>query len=70
LYYLQRRRQQGFTSLAVSILPILHDRTVREDAREPFAPDADGHYDFGAPALRTSPTPSGSPLWPVSTASR
>ena len=49
LYYLQRRRQQGFTSVAVSILPILHDRTVREDAREPFALDADGHYDFSAP---------------------
>src|SRR4051812_11625057 len=47
--YLQRRRQQGFTSVAVSILPILHDRTVRPLSRDPFATDADGHYDFDRP---------------------
>lgn len=48
-YYLRTRRQQGFTAAAVSILPILHDRTVREDAREPFALDDEGHYRFDRP---------------------
>ena len=48
-YYLDTRRTQGFTAVAVSVLPILHDRTVRTDAREPFAVTADGHYDFDSP---------------------
>jgi len=48
-WYLDRRRSQGFTSVAISILPILHDRTVHSDAREPFAVDADGHYDLDSP---------------------
>jgi uncharacterized protein DUF4038 len=49
VHYLGRRRQQGFTGVAVSVLPILHDRTVRPGALEPFALLDDGHYDFAAP---------------------
>ena len=49
VHYLSRRRQQGFTGVAISVLPILHDRTLRPGALEPFAVEGDGHYDFGAP---------------------
>jgi len=31
------------------VLPILHDRSLRADAREPFAVDGAGRYDFDAP---------------------
>ncbi|GAB3399527.1 apiosidase-like domain-containing protein [Flindersiella endophytica] len=47
--YLATRRRQGFTGALVSILPILHDRDERPGAREPFALDGAGHYDFGRP---------------------
>jgi hypothetical protein len=47
--YLRRRAAQGFTHLLISVLPILHDRSVRAGAREPFAVDADGHYRYDAP---------------------
>lgn len=48
-HYLAVRRQQGFTGIMVTILPVLHDRTVTPGARAPFAVDADGHYDFDRP---------------------
>lgn len=44
--YLSSRRRQGFTSVLISVLPILHDRDERPGAREPFALDADGRHDF------------------------
>jgi hypothetical protein len=47
--YLATRRRQGFTSVIVSVLPILHDRDERPGAREPFAVDAAGHFDFFQP---------------------
>lgn len=47
--YVRFRAQQGFTSIMVSVLPILHDRAVRSGAREPFALDEAGHYRFDAP---------------------
>lgn len=47
--YLRHRSRQGFTHLLISILPILHDRSVRASAREPFEVDADGRYDYTAP---------------------
>ena len=49
VHYLRTRARQGFTSVAISVLPILHDRSVRSDAREPFATDEAGHYDFTRP---------------------
>ncbi|GAA2756108.1 DUF4038 domain-containing protein [Actinopolymorpha rutila] len=47
--YLATRRRQGFTCVAVSVLPILHDRDERAGSREPFALDAEGHPDFDRP---------------------
>ena len=47
--YVRHRSRQGFTHLLISILPILHDRSVRASAREPFAVDTDGRYDYSAP---------------------
>lgn len=47
--YVRRRAEQGFNTVLVSVLPILHDRAVRADAREPFAVDPDGHYRFDQP---------------------
>ena len=46
VHYLSRRRQQGFTSVAISVLLILHDLTLRPGAIEPFDVLVDGHYDF------------------------
>ena len=40
----QRRAQQGFTGLMMSLLPIAHDRSG--DTRAPFHPAADGEPDF------------------------
>jgi len=48
VHYLSRRRQQGFTAVAISVLPILHDRTVRPGALEPFRLNSHGQYDFDA----------------------
>jgi Protein of unknown function (DUF4038) len=47
--YLSRRRTQGFDTLLVSVLPILHDRSVHPDTREPYPLRDDGTYDFAAP---------------------
>lgn len=49
VHYLSYRSRQGFTSVAISVLPILHDRTLRDGSREPFALDGAGHYDFARP---------------------
>ncbi|HZC25961.1 MAG TPA: DUF4038 domain-containing protein [Actinopolymorphaceae bacterium] len=46
--YLDRRRGQGFNTLLISVLPILHDRSVHPDTREPY-PLHDGRYDFSTP---------------------
>jgi hypothetical protein len=48
-YHVRHRAEQGFTTMLVSALPILHDRAVREGAREPFELDEAGHYRFDAP---------------------
>jgi hypothetical protein len=50
--YLRLRRQQGFTGVAVSTLPILHDRTDRAGARHPYARGEDGRYDWDRPDER------------------
>ena len=47
--YLSHRRGQGFDTLLISVLPILHDRSVHATTREPFPRDANGGYDFSAP---------------------
>jgi hypothetical protein len=49
VHYLSRRRQQGFTGVAISVLPILHDRTLRPGALEPFGVTESGQYDFARP---------------------
>lgn len=46
--YLDLRRAQGFNTLLISVLPILHDRSVHPDTREPY-PLHDGRFDFAAP---------------------
>ncbi len=47
--YLSRRRSQGFNTLLISVLPILHDRSVHASTREPYPRNASGGYDFTAP---------------------
>jgi hypothetical protein len=47
--YTRQRARQGFTHLLISVLPILHDRSVRPDALEPFAVDSEGRYRYDAP---------------------
>lgn len=47
--YVRLRVNQGFNAALVSVLPVLHDRSVRDDSREPFALDEDGHYQFSSP---------------------
>ena len=47
--YLATRRAQGFSAVLVSLLPILHDRDERADAREPFGLDSSGRHDFSRP---------------------
>jgi hypothetical protein len=44
--YLDRRRVQGFNALQISILPILHDRSVPEVEEPPFLTDESGAWDF------------------------
>lgn len=45
------RRQQGFTGVNVSILPIRHDRSIGSDDRLPFHVDTYGSWDFDRPDL-------------------
>ena len=33
------------------MLPVLHDRTLKPDSREPFEAEVEGRYDYGAPDL-------------------
>ncbi|MEQ7122895.1 DUF4038 domain-containing protein [Actinopolymorpha sp. B11F2] len=47
--YLSLRRSQGFDTMLISVLPILHDRSVHETTREPYPLRDDGTYDFTAP---------------------
>ena len=47
--YLSRRRTQGFDTLLISVLPILHDRSVHPTTREPYPRRDDGTYDFASP---------------------
>jgi hypothetical protein len=51
-HYVRQRAEQGFTDLLISVLPILHDRSVRTTAREPFAVDHEGRYDYTRPDPR------------------
>ena len=44
--YLRYRKMQGFNALQISILPIIHDRSVGPGLIEPFAQDEKGTYDF------------------------
>ena len=44
--YLRYRKMQGFNALQISILPIVHDRSVGPDLVEPFAQKENGAYDF------------------------
>jgi hypothetical protein len=50
--YVRRRAEQGFTHLLISVLPILHDRSVRDSAVEPFAKNAAGEYRYESPEER------------------
>lgn len=47
--YLAHRKRQGFNAMLISILPILHDRTLDAGNREPFETDGNGHYDYARP---------------------
>ena len=44
--YLQYRKMQGFNALQISILPIIHDRSIGPGLTEPFAQKENGVYDF------------------------
>ena len=44
--YLRYRQMQGFNALQISVLPIIHDRSVGPDLVEPFARKDNGAYDF------------------------
>jgi hypothetical protein len=44
--YLRHRRMQGFNALQISILPIVHDRSIGPGLVEPFATRKDGSYDY------------------------
>ncbi len=44
--YLRHRKMQGFNALQISILPIIHDRSVGPGLVEPFAKKENGAYDF------------------------
>lgn len=44
--YLKYRRMQGFNALQISILPIIHDRSIGPGLVEPFAQKSEGIYDF------------------------
>ena len=49
-HYLAYRRRQGFNTLQISILPILHDASESDLEYTPFARGADGQWDFSAPS--------------------
>lgn len=44
--YLQLRRAQGFNTLQISILPIVHDKTESDLAAQPFHVEDDGSWNF------------------------
>ncbi len=44
--YLRYRKMQGINALQISILPIIHDRSVGPGLVEPFAMKENGAYDF------------------------
>lgn len=46
--YLAYRKQQGFTALQISILPVTHDTSMSPENIDPFLSDADGKWDFSA----------------------
>ena len=46
--YLAYRKQQGFTALQISILPVTHDMSMAEANIPPFLSGADGQWDFNA----------------------
>jgi hypothetical protein len=47
--YLAYRKTQGFNTLQISILPILHDASQSDLGLLPFAVDAQGRWDFHSP---------------------
>ncbi|MBC7960027.1 MAG: DUF4038 domain-containing protein [Vallitaleaceae bacterium] len=47
--YLAIRKSQNFNVLQISILPILHDRSVDENTIQPFEFKEDGSFDFQRP---------------------
>ena len=46
--YVRYRREQGFTALQISILPVNHDTSVAPTNDAPFAPRRGGGWDYGA----------------------
>jgi len=44
--YLRYRQMQGFNALQISVLPIVHDRSIGPGLVEPFAEKSGGGYDF------------------------
>lgn len=49
--FLQLRRGQGFNTVQISVLPVLHDRSLNALSRTPFEVDGAGHYRFDRPNL-------------------
>ncbi|HXF60460.1 MAG TPA: DUF4038 domain-containing protein [Caldilineaceae bacterium] len=46
--YLAYRKQQGFTALQISILPVTYDMSVAAENIPPFLSGANGQWDFSA----------------------
>ncbi len=46
--YVRYRREQGFTALQISMLPVNHDTSVAPTNDAPFAPRRGGGWDYGA----------------------
>ena len=46
--YVRYRREQGFTAVQISILPVNHDTSVAATNDAPFAPRRGGGWDYGA----------------------
>ncbi len=47
--YLDYRKIQNYNVLQISVLPILHDRSMDESTIQPFAFNASGVFDYSAP---------------------
>ncbi|MDR1566927.1 MAG: DUF4038 domain-containing protein, partial [Treponema sp.] len=46
--YIEFRRQQGFTAVQISILPVMNDTSIGEHTLFPYKINADGSMDFSS----------------------